>query len=112
MKKESSHKYVELWKSVLPEILCFLADEENEEMKLTLKKELFSEVGNRIHSGYTFRLDIQDGYVPTKEGSAVARDLKIVLDESERFREYAINKDIIIRLDSKFVLHIVINYHD
>lgn len=79
MEKKSSHKYVELWQQVLPKILEFLADEENKELKLPLNREMFIAVGNRVNSGYTFRLDILNGEVPTKAGSAVARDFNPTL---------------------------------
>jgi hypothetical protein len=111
MEKRSSHKYVELWQQVLPEILEFLEDEENEELELPLKEEIFVAVGNRVNSGYTFRLDIFNGVVPTKDGSAVARDLKAVLDDNTKFNEYAAGKYIVIRLDKKFVMHILIHYN-
>ena len=112
MEKKSSHKYVELWQKVLPEILEFLSDEENEELELPLNGEMFVAVGNRVYSGYTFRLDIFNGVVPTKDGSAVARDLKAVLDDSTKFKEYAAGKYIEMRLDKKFVMHILIHYND
>lgn len=110
MEKKSSHKYVELWQQVLPKILEFLADEENEELELPLNGEMFIAVGNRVNSGYTFRLDIVNGEVPTKTGSAVARDLKCVLDDSKKFKEDVANKYIVIRLDKNFVLHVLIHY--
>ncbi len=110
MEKKSSHKYVELWQQVLPKILEFLADEENEELELPLNGEMFIAVGNRVNSGYTFRFDIVNGEVPTKAGSAVARDLKCVLDDSKKFKEYVANKYIVIRLDKNFVLHVLIHY--
>ena len=112
MEKKSSHKYVELWQKVLPEILEFLSDEENEELELQLNGEMFVVVGNRVNSGYTFRLDIVNGEVPAKDGSAVARDLKAVLDDSTKFKEYAADKYIEICLDKEFALHILIHYND
>jgi hypothetical protein len=49
--------------------------------------------------------------VPTKDGSAVARDLKAVLDDNTKFKEYAAGKYIVIRLDKKFVMHILIHHN-
>lgn len=50
-------------------------------------------------------LDIANGIVPRKKGSAVARDLKKVLDESPDFKRLANeNKYITIRLNSDFEL--------
>lgn len=102
-----SNKYVHIWQQVLPEILRFLAVEGNgTNIKIPLNKDVFWEVGNRISSGYTFRLDIVNCDIPRKSGSAVARDLKEVLDNSDEFRRYVRGKNLMIRLDSKFVLHI------
>ena len=112
MEKKSSHKYVELWQQVLPKILEFLADEENEGLELPLNGEMFVAVGNRVNSGYTFRLDIINGEVPTKAYSAVARDLKAVLDDNKKFKEYAADKYIEMRLNKEFVMHILIHYND
>lgn len=64
---------------------------------------LFESVGNRRISGYSFRLDIANGIVPRKKGSAVARNLKKVLDESPDFKRLA-NENITIRLNSDFEL--------
>ena len=59
---------------------------------------------NRKKSGYTFRLEIVDGIVPRKKGSAVARDLKKVLDKSIDFKTLANKKSIIISLNTNFEL--------
>ncbi len=104
-----SNKYVGIWQQVLPAILEVLANGSNMNKRLPLKEDLFKEVGNRKSSGYTFRLDIVDCNVPSKSGSAVARDLKYVLDNSTEFKQYAKGKNLTIRLDSKFVLHVLVN---
>ena len=56
------------------------------------------------YSGYSFRLDIANGIVPRKSGSAVARDLKKVLDESSDFKKLANEKSITIKLNTRFEL--------
>lgn len=45
--------------------------------------------------------------MPEKKDSAVARDLKKVLDESLKFKSLAKDKNIIIRLGKDFVLEIL-----
>ena len=64
--------------------------------------------------GYSFRLDINNGTIPTKSNTAVARDLKKVLDSSIEFRSIPQNKQITIRMGVKFILTIEIinNYRD
>ena len=53
-------------------------------------------------------MTIVDGVVPELGGSAVARDLKTVLDGSESFRKYAAGKTISIRLSSSFTLEVTV----
>ena len=49
-------------------------------------------------------MEIVDGIVPRKKGSAVARDLKKVLDESVDFKTLANGKSITISLNTNFEL--------
>ena len=51
----------------------------------------FEKRGNRTASGYSFRLQISKGVIPSHRGSAVARDLKTVLDGNDDFKKYAID---------------------
>lgn len=69
-----------------------------------LSKDSFSQRGNR--DDYSFSLTIINGIIPIHSGSAVARDLKTVLDSSPSFRQYAAGKTVIIRLTSTFVLDV------
>lgn len=71
---------------------------------MTLDRSLFESAGNRKNSGYSFRLDIANGIVPRKSGSAVARDLKKVLDESFDFKRLADEKSMTIRLNTNLEL--------
>ena len=93
--------YVEIWKNYLPIILSAIKCQQK---TMKLDCSLFESVGNRKNSGYSFRLDIVNGIVPRKSGSAVARDLKKVLDESADFKRLANEKNIIIRLSTNFEL--------
>ena len=88
--------YVQIWQEYLSEIL-YAINSISKTMKLN--RSLFESVGNRKKSGYTFRLEIVDGIVPRKKGSAVARDLKKVLDKSIDFKTLANKKSIIISLN-------------
>lgn len=77
---------------------------ESKQKIMKLECSLFESAGNRKESGYSFRLDIDDGIVPRKSGSAVARDLKKVLDKSSDFKRLANEKSITIRLNTNFEL--------
>lgn len=77
---------------------------------IKLSAEKFEQSGDRINSGYGFRLDIINGIVPTKSGTAVARDLKEVLDSSTLFKEIAQDKKITIRMGKDFCLSIKVCY--
>lgn len=97
--------YIKIWEDERPNILDFLrGDEKN--VDISLNSSRFSSVGNRENSGYTFRLDIINGVVPCKSGSAVARDLKQVLDSSIEFKKLAKDFYLIIRLNKEFKLHL------
>lgn len=93
--------YVEIWEDYLPIILSAI---KYKQKTMKLGRSLFESVGNRKNSGYSFRLDIADGIVPRKSGSAVARDLKKVLDESTDFKLLVNRKNITIRLNGNFEL--------
>lgn len=94
--------YVDIWKKYLPNILSIIKSGNG---STNLDGNEFESVGNR--KDYSFRLDIKNGEVPEKEGNAVARDLKIVLDESEGFYSLAKDKNLTIRMDKKFVIHVM-----
>lgn len=93
--------YVQIWQDYLPEILYAITSTTK---TMKLNRSLFESVGNRKKSGYTFRLEIFDGIVPRKKGSAVARDLKKVLDKSIEFKTLANKKSITISLNTNFEL--------
>lgn len=93
--------YVQIWADCLPKILSAIKCNQG---LIALDSDLFESVGNRKNSGYSFHLDIDNGIVPRKSGSAVARDLKKVLDGSSEFRMLAKGKKIMIRLNVNFEL--------
>lgn len=93
--------YVKIWKDYLPIILSAIKCKQK---TTALDRSLFESAGNRKNSVYSFRLDIANGIVPRKSGSAVARDLKKVLDESFDFKRLADEKSITIRLNTNFEL--------
>ena len=98
-------KYLNLWKQELSIILSTIEKGKGKEQ---LSSEIFKQSGNR--QKYGFRLDIVNGIVPTKSGTAVARDLKEVLDSSALFKKIAQDKKITIRMGKDFCLNIKVCY--
>lgn len=94
--------YVPAWSQSLGNILNLIRAGGG---SVQLDSGMFTSVGNR--QTYSFRLDTINGSVPVKRGSAVARDLKRVLDSSVEFRTSAKGKRVVIRLDSKFRLQVI-----
>ena len=91
--------YVDLWRMMLPMIHQAL---KTDTRLLKLDPNEFTTRGSR--QSYTFKLEIIDGLIPVKKGSAVARDLKTVLDASPTFCKFAKGKTIVIRLTKDFSL--------
>ena len=96
-----NNQYTDLWEKYRPVITKLIKDGGGQ---YPLYKGEFEQRGNR--DKYSFSMTIEDGNVPELGGSAVARDLKTVLDGSESFRKYAAGKRIGIRLTSSFVLEV------
>lgn len=96
-----NNQYTDLWEKYRPVIIKLIKDDGGQ---YPLYKGEFEQRGNR--DKYSFSLTVEDGKVPELGGSAVARDLKIVLDGSESFKKYTAGKRICIRLTSSFVLEV------
>lgn len=96
-------KYLNLWRQKLPIILSAIKKGGSKEQ---LSSKEFQQNGDREKAGYGFRLDITNGIVPTKSNTAVARDLKEILDSSSLFKDIAQNKQITIRMGIEFILTI------
>lgn len=96
-----NNQYTDLWEKYRPVITKLIKDGGG---SYPLYKGEFEQRGNR--DSYSFSMTIVDGVVPELDGSAVARDLKTVLDASASFRKYAAGKAIGIRLTSTFVLEV------
>lgn len=105
----NAHKYIKIWNDLLPDILLKVknANETGSRQEYQLKQELFEAAGCRPSSGYNFRMDISDGLVPVKSGTSVARDLKIVLDQSQNFMDLAEGRNLTIRMGKDFCLEII-----
>ena len=93
--------YVDLWENYRPVINNLI---KNGGGSYQLAADKFQQRGNR--DSYSFRLVIVNGEIPVLDGSAVARDLKTVLDGSKTFKANAVGKRITIRLTSSFILEV------
>lgn len=99
-----NNQYTDLWEKYRPVIIKLLKDGGG---SYPLYKGEFEQRGNR--DSYSFSMTIVDTVIPELGGSAVARDLKSVLDKSESFHKYAKGKTVSIRLYSSFVLEVLIS---
>lgn len=99
-------KYNDIWKVELPFIKKAIREGSGSK---ELNQSVFTAVGNRTASGYGFKLEIENANVPTKSGSAVARDLKKELDGDEEFRQLAQGKYIVINMGRNFKLNVKVN---
>lgn len=96
--------YVDLWDTFRPKIVSLVKEGGGE---YRLSKSDFTRRGNRER--YDFSMTVVNCDIPSLEGSAVARDLKAVLDKSPSFRKYAAGKTVVIRLDSSFTLKVSVS---
>lgn len=99
-----NNQYTDLWNNYRPVINNLLKDGGG---TFQLSQHEFQQRGNR--DSYSFKMTIYNGAVPVLEGSAVARDLKTVLDGSKTFRAYAAGKTVVIRLTSSFLLEVSVS---
>lgn len=96
-----NNQYTDLWEKYRPVITKLIKEGGG---SYPLYKGEFEQRGSR--DSYSFSMTIVDGAVPELGGSAVARDLKTVLDGSDSFRKYAVGKAITIRLSTTFILEV------
>lgn len=75
---------------------------------MTLQKHEFEAIGNREVSSYTFNLELRNGEVifSTIKGTAVARDLLLVLNENSEVVEWLKDKNVKINMGKSFELHL------
>ena len=99
-------KYTEIWRRELAFIKDAILKGEG---SMQLNESAFKVVGNRDSAGYGIRIDIDDASVPKKSGSAVARNLKGVLDEDTVFKSLAKGKSVLIRMGKDFKLEISVS---
>jgi len=102
--------YSALWNRHLKEIYEALNNSitQNKECLLPMNSREFTIAGDRPVAGYRFRLEIVNGKVTNNiSGSAVARDLFVTLSQDISQKEWLAGREIMIRLDGKFILHLI-----
>lgn len=95
--------YIEIWEKSQEQIK-FLYEGKTSQVKMN--ESDFTKVGNRILSGYNFRLRFCGTIFNHPSGSAVARDLSLVLNKNSRIIELAKQKQKDLRMKD-FVLYLV-----
>lgn len=102
------NKYVALWTKYKPVIVSCMKDAKTGTNQIyKLSGHEFEAVGNRESSGYSFNLVLINGELANNiDGTAVARDLRIVLSKSGKALELMKDAKYTIRMDKAFVLYI------
>lgn len=99
--------YVSLWKKYLPIIKLLLKKVDNGPQELKLSKYEFVAAGGRADENWRFNLELTNGKLSNNiKGSAVARNLEMVLTDSVDTRPLLLGKKVKINMDNDFVLKI------
>lgn len=99
MNKLNIHKYEDIWKPLIPNIIQSLR--EGKSLELNMNEGDFKAVGKR--KNYSFRLEIENNTVKNNiDGSAVARDLARILTNNPNFLQALNKRTVLLRLDNKF----------
>jgi len=102
-----SNVYFSLWSKYRPAILQLMKASANEAQQYQLSAHEFKAVGDKTKSGYTFLLETLDGKASNNvAGSAVARDLLLVLQQSKTGTLLMGEASYQLRLDKQFVFHV------
>ncbi len=103
--KSNKSKYLELWERYLPAIIRTMQNCNNNLLHILLNSYEFKLVSNM--KNYSFNLEYTDGKVSNNiKGSALARDLATVIENSQEAMELIAEGHIKIRMDRKFCLWI------
>ena len=101
--KENINKYESIWREQLPSILNAIRNQSSPSQTKAMPARQFESVGNR--QNYSFRLDLSYGEVTNNIGeTAVARDLRNVLQSNSEAMELLKNKVVTIRMNKNFNL--------
>lgn len=101
------HFYTALWNKYRPVILQLMAAAAREPQHYKLSAHEFKAAGEKVRSGYTFLLEASNGRaVNNIKGTAVARDLLTILQQSKTASQLMREGVYELSLDKNFVLHV------
>jgi hypothetical protein len=110
MTKESNI-YVDLWRKYKPAIVSLMAKANEGSQRYPLSGHEFTAIGNRESAGYDFRLEVRNGVALNNiGGSAVARDLLVVLKESPTANKLWMENKYVFQNNKNFMLTISISH--
>lgn len=102
-----THKYAFLWDKYRPAILKFMVDSKEGPQQYKLFKHEFQNVNPSNKGGYTFELRVYQGKaVNDIRTSDIAKDLLIILQQSNKAMELAEDKLYQFSLDKNLMLHV------
>ncbi len=102
-----SNPYSSLWNKYRPMILKLMVAAEKDPQQYKLFSHEFKAVGLKEKTGYSFVLEVSHGKaVKTIKGSAVARDLLGVLQQSQKASQLMTEAVYELKLDKQFVFHV------
>lgn len=102
-----THKYAHLWSKYRPAILKFMIDSENGPQEYKFSKHEFHNVNPNEKGGHSFTLRVFQGdAVNDIKTSDVAKDLLVILKQSNKASELLEDSLYEFVLDKQFLLHI------
>ena len=102
-----SNIYFSLWSKYRPVILQLMKASANEAQQYKLSAHEFKAIGDKNKSGYVFALETQDGKASNNiAGSAPAKDLLMVLQQSKTGALLLSEASYQLKLDKQFVFHV------
>ena len=102
-----SNLYASLWNKYRPVILKLMREAEQNPQQYKLSAHEFKSVGHKEKGGYSFLLEAADGKALNNiRGSAVARDLLYVLQQSETALQMMTHSVYALSMDKQFVLQV------
>ncbi len=103
---ESNH-YASLWSKYRPAILQLMMAAGTTPQQYKLSGHEFKAIGQREKAGFSFLLEAFEGKaVNNIKGSAVARDLLHVLQQSQKASQLMKEAVYELKLDKQFVFHV------
>ena len=102
-----SNPYASIWKKYRPMILQLMVASGNGPQQYKLFSHEFKAIGIHEKTGYSFALEVSHGKaLKTIKGSAVARDLLGVLQQSQKASQLMTEAVYELRLDKQFMFHV------